>query len=121
MAEKSSVTITALGLPPAELAGLLQPLADADGVVLQVDHDETRHVDSAVAVAVLNFTGALAAPFVVKLAERLFSKAPKAALLGKDSKGSDVEVTPADDPAVRDAKLTIIVSQPHPQLTIHLT
>lgn len=82
---------------------------------------ESRNLDPQLAVGVLQFAGTLAVPFVTVLVDRLFKRAPRASLRGKDASGADIEITAHDDLPAREIKVTVIVEHPNPQLTIHVS
>jgi hypothetical protein len=121
MTDVKTLVIAADDLPAAELRALLEPLAAEGDATVEIVGGETRNLDPQLIVGILQFAGTLAVPFLTALAERLFKRAPKASLRCKDAVGTDVEVTAADDLRAREAKLTVIIEHPNPQLTIHVS
>jgi hypothetical protein len=121
MPETTTVTVTAGGMPAAELERLLTPLTEEEGVELDLGPADTRSVDPTIVVAGLQMVATLAAPILQKLAERLFQRAPRATLQGTAADGSSVELSAADAPAERAQKITLVIENPRPELTIVLS
>lgn len=118
MSESITLTVSAGQLPAAELEQLLVSVKGDDDVQVEMVGGGSRSLDPAVTVGILQLAAAVAAPFLGKLAERLFKRAPGATVRGQAADGAEIVVTAADDAAGRAAKITVIVDQPAPKLTI---
>lgn len=122
MSESITVTVSSHDLPAAELEHLLTSVGAEDGVqVRTIGGGGTRGLDPAVVGHLVDLAGAVAAPFLAKLAERLFKLAPRGKVRGKAPDGSEVVVSGDDDATARAAKITIILENPAPNLTITLS
>ncbi|HWD78007.1 MAG TPA: hypothetical protein VG497_03975 [Kribbella sp.] len=122
MSESITVTVSSHDLPAAELEHLLTSVGAEDGVQVEtVGGDGTRGLDPGVVGHLVDLAGAVAAPFLAKLAERLFKLAPRGKVRSKAPDGSEVVVSGDDDATARASKITIILENPAPNLTITLS
>ncbi|MGW4928272.1 hypothetical protein ACWEOH_03890 [Agromyces sp. NPDC004153] len=78
MSEDEQIVIEADGIPSAELHALVRSTGFEE---VQIEADDYRAVDPGYVAAVITGIVAMAGPFIAKLADRLFEKAPRARIV----------------------------------------
>jgi hypothetical protein len=104
MPTDEAITVESNWLPQSELDRLLAAVGrDHPGVMAgRSTPSVTRSLDPSIAVAMITAAAALAAPFVAKLAERVFAKEPAARLSIATTSGDVAAITAALSPEMRD-------------------
>lgn len=97
MAKDGVLSVESDWLPPEELRRLLdERRTEFPAVAVTADKSTDRAIDPAVAVALITGATTLLAPFLTKLAERIFAAEPKSAVtIGGAGESVEVLITPS--------------------------